>query len=1198
MRDRYKSKTTKKATMGLEVVVMMAISLVVILVLAGVVITPVYQTAKNWFEGATKTEFPIKDPRDFVPYVPELTDDEITVTRSINSIACAVNYIGTDGKDMSQCGKAVDVDKQKDYYCCKNTITSGGSEKVEFVWYVEGCPKSTGESKIEVYNVPEGGKCGSASDPRLSKCDMGEFQLGDICINCDKFGDQIPTEKEKATEMVADMVVDCFRRSDSGKIDMLCTTIKKPDTDFEISMDDVNDKIKKDGWDIELEGSDLPKKASPDLRFCAVNDFGWGDGEVHIGTSDCMAQKYTDLMAKNPEKYKKKSYPYCYIERFELPQDITKYGFDKNSGSSQLGDWLGVSWFDGFMNAYQAPEYVLYYEAFHQEEEALWNENLGATTYGSRIQAAGLNLAFTVIGGGLGKLISPIAKVTKKIGGAMVTKIVDKFGAKFTSNSGVKAMKEGLAKFYTKASGKSSEDALAKSLKEVVLESEGVLFHLKNVDKKAYDDLLVKIREGGDMQDIYDNYLTTIDDKIMSKPTDQIELINRDMNELHDIMTKFDSDASLRKYSKIHGVLDSYLENGVFNINKFTQGVTDAAKAADRLGTEQMDELIIKVKGDIEVLGLSGSEKFNVLYKGTPEGLTEIHIKQVQGEVIKMFNEETGEVVVEEAAKMGFSGGSLNFLKEVGKVSYEKAVKGISNKNVRKALFRKYVGGGVLYLMSAQREGLVDEFESRGADSLVLNHPQLIRPDPREYNMNGIAGGFFFLDKGSEDSQLGMSTPRFYLASPCLTDLEISLHDCGCKIPRGGLVYQGEHGSQQVNYDGLSSTLRNDPTELEKKHKYSFDDLSTNNQLEVIDDCLADGIFSRSKSADCFSIAFTKEPVREDIIELLYYEYVVPIQTFANEVKKYAYSDPSRKRQFDRIFDGEEYMIWKRWQDYYTSNTHISSYDNYKPFQSMMLFVLSLESSMKSSFQFTMTPEDAEIYYETNKLNYEFMGFLGAIQLDEDDILRKEPVTYEEFKSDFEAYYQRSLTVTTGSDKFLVSSLGGLMPKIIRDNYGSNIKDIYTKESNTHLIDVLKGAGRNYYFNYYELDKNDLDPRKAMKTCDQLTFTESEPLAEFSSEYQTRQFTTVCMSGKPENYREYGKDYIPNYCFADSEMTGWRSWAAEANNYGWMVVDVVAGGIWGGPIGIAATAAVTAVVQHEIDGYLVSGEKWPQHKSE
>ncbi len=1159
---------------GFGTILTMIISLIVILVLIGAVMTPLFYTAKGWFEDVTGVDLPFQDPKDFVPYKVVLSSEEEKIKDSIEALQCAVDKVSNF---KAICGEKV-KDKAIDYVCCRKKMTD--SKVVTEEWVSPSCPKDEVEFIFEKIDVKEGGYCGGVLDPKSVQCNMGEVAFGTACVSCTNYADLLSTEKDKAIDQLFAMMVDCWKKSDEAKKNMFCSWAIKV-SDFEITKTELKKKIKNSGYNIDLDDG-FNKLENDDIwiLMCTEN---WGDNELHINVG---CEKYglggTEEKIDLSNPYKE---TVCTVRGFELPQNITRYGFENSKFSEKTDDWFG-----GFMTSYKAPEYVLYYEAFPEGEDALWKENLGATSYGSMAQAGLLNLAFTVIGGPIVKpvagvlksAVGGVVKVTKKVGKATVSRIIPTFSFK-GSTAEIKLFREALGKFFADIGDKTTTKTLTKALRRTVLDASELDDLAKVMDDVDYNKLLDDISSSDSPIIAYERFMNREvyhpNGKYFDNVGNDPDMLNS-LGKLEDVITKFSDEKSLTKYAKVHELMSkSYLKSGSFDtvllskdlqaVARGIEGLSDAQRAA--LANSFDEKLLAKsLPNDPDVFNILGSAD-SVVQKA--------HLENLEKYILRMFD-ESGNMVQKEATALGLSSKAVTTFSELGRKSvaavpeiFKKGVK--STYTHKRTLAAKYIGGNLLYLIAGQREGLVDAYESKGANKLVLNNPRLTGADPADYETSGLGGKFFFLDKGDGKNQLSEVRPRFNLASPCKTDLIISETDCQCEVHRGGaVIYSDKTGfSQPINFDAVYDIFKT------KEAIYLYDKLIPENQQKAAESCFKEPWFNANKGSECFAMAMADEELREGLIRYYYDTFIIGTIDFLHEYEAMAVANG---RTISSEIDLAYFSIDTR--SFMTSRMVIEggTMKHYHHFFNLWRAIHVFSGSPLAN-----DPRSIE----AKKLDKEFSAFLISSVLDSNRIPLKNYPDYDKFKQDFETHFQAGQQVVVKGEALFTVSLARIFSVTIGD---------FLKAQNilSNNVPILNKTARNYYFNYYQFSDSEVDSSKVIKYCDKIKLTDTSPITELIKDFSKKYFPTKCVSARPEKYMEYGKEVVPNYCFADNDISGLWGAAYELNNYAWVAVDIGAGVLTLNPYVMAGTAAVTGAMQHKVSGWIVGQEHWPQHKGD
>lgn len=147
----------------------------------------------------------------------------------------------------------------------------------------------------------------------------------------------------------------------------------------------------------------------------------------------------------------------------------------------------------------------------------------------------------------------------------------------------------------------------------------------------------------------------------------------------------------------------------------------------------------------------------------------------------------------------------------------------------------------------AQADAQNEKFKGRGLNAFVVSTPYDFGSNPK-YNPPDIANYYIQLAKEEGDSS------RFFLASPCKTDLTISKTTTRCEITNGAYILKE---TQQPIDPG---SIKFDQSVV--KSIFTFDEMSTEKRVALMEECLIDNLVFE----DCFN-SFLKK--HEDTFDIL-----------------------------------------------------------------------------------------------------------------------------------------------------------------------------------------------------------------------------------------------------------------------------------------------------------------------------------------
>ena len=519
---------------------------------------------------------------------------------------------------------------------------------------------------------------------------------------------------------------------------------------------------------------------------------------IKPSTAFCDGGKIVDLgnnksMCLNCDPTRKK----CDLIGFELPQKINQTGIEK---------WL---------QGYGDPKYIVYYEMFPQGEEDAWQISK-ATTASIVLTTASVTLDMLPA---VGKLISTSTKMSKF------------FEPVNTWWTNIKAKTVGKAKdavvngIRTILDNPSTEEILSRAMKIAISDGSA--------------DAMISVNKGLVSQEVR-NSLNSVNRNLGSKLTknfyDDISSVSSKYVDstgeiMGDYALKFPKEASdlLRQKLKQDQNLIKYLEKQYVNSPNKQQLIDETIeKTAINFEKNFANEAKLITKENLDIIrfqkGLTSQDRYfvetfknmfqaqksggSIFYKLDEKAFDDIAVKLEKTLSSPDFSREAKQALYERAQKMEAKmliekGDDLAInkfafiLDDVGAdiTSIAPQIDAVAAKYTTKTIYGQVVDGAsatgttvwnnkgrmffatVIAMYAAQMDKINEKYTPSGVNKLSLSTVSLAE-QKRSNSLDAANDYFIRIDKGRGST----NTDRFFLASPCKTDLDIRIEKCSCAV--------------------------------------------------------------------------------------------------------------------------------------------------------------------------------------------------------------------------------------------------------------------------------------------------------------------------------------------------------------------------------------------------------------------------------
>ncbi|MBW2973345.1 hypothetical protein KY346_03050 [Candidatus Woesearchaeota archaeon] len=1164
----------------------MWVSIVIGLIVILSIGTVLYQGRDYLSEKIFGKKYISAEEKEFVPYEVELEGEVKTADDSMKALVCAFNSLAIEKK-----GWLIEGVCPEGFY--SKEVEEKKKKEAEEKKAAEEKKKAE-EKKTEPTPAPTGAMVSITGAATKEDCDGALY--GQTCVECreSEFGMKtitLPDSEYDATKMLAKAAVQCWNdfkgpKGNKGEKNILCNKVVIPGTapGWVITKEEFRERLEKFEGEV---GSDLAGLGTGTQNV----DWKFGEAivlnikqEFYICANDAYDANPFDadeiFFTRNLNDCEvetrglaEKEFT-CEIKTFELPQEI---------GS----DISLFNWAEEFINKYNDPEYLAYYESFPRGEEAAWHLEEGDFIVDVILFGAVMN-TLPVLGkgvrqaGGLFRriftkkiLVEVPEDIVKKASKKTITTVLGKTGKEIGTELGEQTIKE-----LTDMFGKGME----RQLKSQIL--------YDNILKEVGEDAAETARQAFlSKYSIYKGMGKT-DDQIATLLKKEIpEAIGKTPDEVSGLIKNVDdvikkslaelSESARNKQTARQFFTKYLLKEGGESLNKEAmENILATAltkETYDKLGPEAAEQIMQR--------SLSYTDEIIDVTKGTDELLkTQSLIGRTYGAVVgqvnKEFNlfanilsqpnkdtlsrfllgvtpKEIGEAVAQKGGALGAIGAAaarynpIHISIGTGKIVpiprplLVRSLVGTAYKTTRTGIRFTSDAAGAAWHSRAARYTLAYLLATQIAESDAKNDKlgyneenTLILQKPYDFD----AKAKYFLSDETNKYYLNLhkyqyGDARFFLASPCKADLTIPKTDCDCNIYSGDYILK----SNNQPFDPASVKFKSD----DAIHTvYKYDELSKDGKRAAMDYCL---VKDQEFGVLC-NIFVMKDPeAYEKFTKYVYKNVYSPAIDF---MQKYKVDE-------EKIAD----IIERKEGDVSLTIGHIISDagEELRPHYEFGAFCFFAEGGI-GPCSVNIPGALTEMLVETR-----------APEL----TLRKTPLSYEEFKKEFDK------VIASGYYENIAFSVYHKLGAI-RKGEGMYFMDMYDPNG---FLDI---ATRHTYLNYNVVEDSKIDKKKIAKLCN-TRLDEREP--HIKSMLATK-VSIACFNAQPsiEGYPDYNNGH--NYCFS-SEHAGIETAKDIATGIS-IAIDFGAGIISGG-LAEAPVAALTGLgsawFAHEMD----KKKFWPNH---
>jgi len=752
----------------------------------------------------------------------------------------------------------------------------------------------------------------------------------------------------------------------------------------------------------------------------------------------------------------------CSVKGFELPQ----------SGIHDFN--LAEKWIQGAND----PEYIVYYEAFPMGEEAAWQIDRGSFWIDVVLFGAGLNTI--VVAGQLARARKGVGLVTREFGEAIARK-------------GVRELEQESFEAAMRETGQ----ALGRELSEDAISEFAEVFGRRGYQRLLRSEIMyTEVLEGLE-QEVAEQARSTVVKKWgiysrLGKSADEtVDLLRRDVAKALGESSFDDLLPSQRRVlgSALRKMVTQSLDEKTEILLKNRQAIKQfwAREFLDETGEKLSREAIEKLfsravsKELLDQLGPEATEQFvrraltytnDMLLKEVIEGSADsfatraiLGVKNLPDLIARDFENFGREIYNLNAEKlMRFTTGvelsnaravasklkTVSGMWEVAKTTspiqlrWKTSILSIPRpvlwrslgattlqltgaaelawrSRVSRYILAYHIGG-----LLAQADARNEKYKSKGINTLIVNQPYLFESS-REYNLGGLDGYYVNLIKE------GRQNARFYLASPCKTDLTVYTTTGSCELENGPYLLKStkqpvEPGS--INYDF---------NYVEKI--YNFDDLTGDIKRSRMLDCLTINL------GGCLTTLMENPVLFDESIKYIYDNVYVPGLKFVNDYEVKATNELDKLKP-------PSYHIHN-----FDQNLERNNKENLRNDPNYGGFAVLADQNVGLFFDQFLGEKTPYGYYEVRETPVDYTTFYEGMSVEISHRWYYEDILFRNINNIIFRVYAR-------------------MYLINRDPQLNFFNDLLVEDS------VLWNTAREYYFHYYLLDDTRIDKTNAIKLCE------------------------------------------------------------------------------------------------------------------
>ncbi len=952
------------------------------------------------------------------------------------------------------------------------------------------------------------------------------------------------------------------------------------------------------GANVQMSSEEVIVDNSVKAFICAVNSLALGK-EGWTGTSICpegfkVSQPTCSGAAYGQscvECYGGALAFQCNVKDFELPQEI---------GSNVPLVKFAEEW----MARYNDPKYLVYYESFPRGEEASWQINKGSFFWDVVLFGAVLNVVPSA--GKLGKagwarsaqifsnLIKKNSKsAIKETTPEMLEALYKRLGYEWSGEMGAAGIRETLKGF-----NKEGYELLLRSERLYVELTESLSSRISGLYTESIgksgaelsEEIAEKVRAAvlkryGTYGKLADDEVAGIISRDILKEIDEYApniLKQEDKNIITNSISKFiknplraDELASLEKQQVIKQFIAKNLltETGELSEEAMQKLFANAfsKEFLETVDVEIAESIAERAAGHAEgIIDLSkegsGMWKLSVLssmavrqdFEKMTSEVMALNAERIERLLLGVSPAEMAEVA---AAKGGWTKAAFSrynpfyitfkgkdfliphavILKSLttagGTVFYQAPKAGLTAaQDVWRSRVARYSIAYIVSLAIAQADANNEKYKDHGGDAIVVQKPYLYDKN-KVYSLSKDTSDYFLNLFKFDGGKKGYS--RFFMASPCKTDLLLSKTTCSCLVKNNAYIMK----STQQPIDSGSVTL----DKASSVPVYMFD--SVKDRAGIVSYCTD----RSTEFGKLCNLNVAKNPEAADkFVHYMYDEVYVGAINFVNELRD---SDAESYSELTRTIISQGDI--SSGIGVFTAN-HLAEFTRDLDFGALCMF--------GSGGPIGPCVKDLPQHFED----------LLASQ-DNPLILRESPVSFDEFKVDFEKIV---------SEYWLNDPVFDMYTKLINIyNYNPAWVTDYPLADRT----FLSIAANNSYWHYNQVLDDKVDKSKVMKECSVVDVGKNSRDI-FVQDFIYGRVSVPCFNAQA--ILKPGYNYGHNYCFTgDTKYIENAKWIfnglAIAIDVG---VGVMSIGVAEVPI-TAATGFFAAWAGHEMD----KKQWWPNH---
>ena len=1100
----------KRGVSGAFMWVSIVIGLIVILSIG----TVLYQGRDYLSEKIFGKKYISAEEEEFVPYEVEVEGELKTADDSMKALVCAFNSLAIEKK-----GWLIEGVCPEGFYS-KELEEKKKKEAEE--------KKKAEEKKTEPKPAPTGAMVSVTGAVTKEECDGALY--GQTCVECreSEFGMKtitLPESEYDATKMLTKAAVKCWNDfkgpiGEEGEKNIFCNKVVIPGTApaWVITKDEFREHLKKFKGAV---GSDLAG-----LGITGTQNVDWKFGEAIVlnikqefyicanyeGVDEVFFTRNLNDCEVETRGLAEKEFT-CEIKTFELPQEI---GSDVN-----IYDWA-----IDFIKEYKDPELIMYYESFPTGEDASWQIDKSSFFIDVIFFGAAMNV-IPVLGMGLAKGV----KGAKVVGvGAF-----DKIFRRQVSKEVAEETTEKLLARTGKELGEELGEAGSKELIQIM--GSGYEYALKS--QMFYDDIVREVGEeaaekaretflskyalykslGKTNKEIAEAVIKDMPENVAEKFGKNVdEIIKKPMKELTE---------SFNRQQTVKQFFAKYLmeETGEkLNKEALEKMISEVAgkELYDKLSPEITEELMKRTAGYFDEIADVAASTDDILKTTSLTGRTQnafvTYAKKEFNAVadsLLTFNKDTlsrflfGVTPKEIGEAVAKKGGKLSTIK-AAVLRYNPIHISIGRGRFipipRPLLVRSLLGTGykttrtgvrftsdaaaaawhsrvarytLAYLIATQiAEADAQNIKNKkyGGNTLALQEPYSFT-SVKKYELSDDTTDYYlnlFKYKGASS--------RFFLASPCKTDLTVTKTDCSCVIHNGAYILSFEKEKEYYDqpFDPGSVEFKREP-----RTKYAFDKLNSKEQEIQMQGCR----FNDKEYGRACSRVIAKNPeVYEKFVKYVYDKVYVPAINFIqkDDVSTKLYNIVRQRGGSIGDLPGSIQQF---------SNEYFKKYENDPNFGALLMF---------SNVPHVPPAEFVQLLSESKT----------PLKL------RSKPVSFDEFKKQFS-----SAVYTMFYAKDPVHYIYNKMYVINTKNRNLWFTDLFDKDN------FLYAGARHTYLNYHRSWKGSVDTTKIVKLCEsaERDRTTTNVFGDFA---MSGRFSTTCFDAQANlaPYEDYNNGN--NFCFS------------------------------------------------------------------